>query len=307
MSDESASSAVKNPARLPSASILPRAAALIEVVAAFALVHVTYRFFKRFTELGQAEVGTGLNFSPGAVMILFTVAVVWLRGRSFADYGLTLKDGRFSLNFGLIWGMLFTLAAALVIKLASIHFDPLHPPDLKKALFATSGELVNTCLLLWFLIRRRKVLFLTPLITLPILVFFLSIPLALALSFDKPFLHTALTVLWLFFGAGFGEEIFFRGFIQSRVNEAFGRPFRFLGVEFGWGLVVSATLFGCIHVLNTVDYFGGRYDFAWLWWPPNFAAGLFFGLLREKTRSILAGAIVHGLSDVSATVPEMLG
>ena len=67
-------------------------------------------------------------------------------------------------------------------------------------------------------------LFLTPLITVSILVFFLSIPLALALYFDKPLLHAMLTVLWLFFGAGFGEEIFFRGFIQSRVNETFGRP-----------------------------------------------------------------------------------
>jgi hypothetical protein len=50
MSDESAAPAVKNPARLPSANILPRAAGLIEVVAAFALVHVTYRSFNHLRE-----------------------------------------------------------------------------------------------------------------------------------------------------------------------------------------------------------------------------------------------------------------
>jgi membrane protease YdiL (CAAX protease family) len=58
--------------------------------------------------------------------------------------------------------------------------------------------------------------------------------------------------------------------------------------------------------LNTVDYFGGRFEFAWAWWLPNFVAGLFFGLLREKTRSILAGSIIHGLGDVLGRVPALL-
>jgi hypothetical protein len=39
---------------------------------------------------------------------------------------------------------------------------------------------------------------------------------------------------------GFGEEIFFRGYIQSRVDQAFGLPFRLLGFEFGPGLLVSS-------------------------------------------------------------------
>src|SRR5205823_5646512 len=111
----------------------------------------------------------------------------------------------------------------------------------------------------------------------------------------------------LFFGAGFGEEIFFRGYIQSRLNQAFGRPFRLLGTQFGLGLLVSSALFGFIHALNTVDYFGGRWDFAWWWWPPAFASGLFYGCLREKTGSVLAGGVHHGLVDVLAQLPGMMG
>jgi membrane protease YdiL (CAAX protease family) len=60
-----------------------------------------------------------------------------------------------------------------------------------------------------------------------------------------------LPALSLFFGSGFGEQIFFRGYIQSRVDQAFGCPFRLLGFDsFGGGLLVSSLLFGLIHVLN---------------------------------------------------------
>jgi membrane protease YdiL (CAAX protease family) len=72
------------------------------------------------------------------------------------------------------------------------------------------------------------------------------------------------------------------------------------------GLMISSLLFGFIHALNTVDYFAGRFDFAWRWMLTNFASGLFFGVLREKTRSILPGAIIHGLSDVLAQIPTLL-
>src|SRR5258705_24354 len=84
--------------------------------------------------------------------------------------------------------------------------------------------------------------------SLAILVLLLCLPLAING-------HFFLTVLWLFFGAGFGEEIFYRGYIQSRVSEAF---------ENSWpGIFISSLLFGFLHALNTVDYFRGRWDFAW--------------------------------------------
>src|SRR5262249_27015326 len=114
------------------------------------------------------------------------------------------------------------------------------------------------------------------------------------------------TALWLFFGAGFGEEIFFRGYIQSRVDEAFGYPFRFLGMEFGAGLIAAALLFALIHGLNTVDYFQGKFDFGWSYGLQNLFTGLFFGLLRSRTGSVLPGAIVHGLQDAFARIPSVL-
>jgi membrane protease YdiL (CAAX protease family) len=288
-------------------SILDRCIAVVEVVAVFALVHVSYRAFKHFTAIGRLEGDYGLNFSAGATMILFTVAILLICRRSFEQYGLTLNGWKTSLSIGLFWGLLFAVAAVLVIRVASIHFDPLHPPDLKRSVAATIGELVNVFLLLWFLLRGGRALGRIPVwIGLLILFGLLLVPTALAVSFHRPVLKATLNAMWLFFGAGFGEEIFFRGYIQSRINQAFGRPYRWMNVEFGVGLIVSSVLFGSIHVLNTVDYFNGRYDFAWLWWLPSTASGLFFGFLREKTKSVVAGGVYHGLTDMLASIPALL-
>ena len=141
--------------------------------------------------------------------------------------------------------------------------------------------------LLMFLRRKRSfVQRVPPLASLLIPLGFLSLPVTLAIFFHRDVLNVLLRVLWLFVGAGFGEEIFFRGYIQSRVNQAFGRPWQVLGLQFGVGLIVSSLLFGFIHALNTVDYFSGRFEFAWLWWcmnlgrPPRVAAPM----ARTKSR-----------------------
>jgi membrane protease YdiL (CAAX protease family) len=291
----------------PSGTLAERFAAVIEVIVAFVFVHLLYRSFKHFTDVGRQEVAAGLNFSTGSVMILFTLVVLLLFRRDFKQYGLTLTGWRYNINVGLFWGVLTVVAAAVVVKCAPFRFDPHRPPDMPRALVFAVGGLVVTFLLAWFLMRERRFLQRIPaLVSLLVLMGLLLLPLALAWYFSRPFLNVLLTVLWLFFGAGFGEEIFFRGYIQSRVNQAFGRPLRIMNVDFGVGLLVSALLFGFIHVLNTVDYFNDRWEFAWWWWLPNLVAGLFYGCLREKTGSILAGAVHHGLMDVMAEVPSLL-
>ncbi|MGI8603751.1 MAG: CPBP family intramembrane glutamic endopeptidase [Verrucomicrobiales bacterium] len=127
------------------------------------------------------------------------------------------------------------------------------------------------------------------------------------MHFQRDAGNALLTVLWCFIGAGIGEEMFFRGYVQSRVNESCGRPWHLLGVRFGWGLIVSSLLFGWIHALNTVDYFHGRFTFAWPYAIETCVVGLFYGVLREKTGSLVAGIAVHGLVDIWARVPDMTG
>ena len=117
----------------------------------------------------------------------------------------------------------------------------------------------------------------------------------------------ALTVAWNVMGAGVGEEVFFRGFVQSHLNRVCGRPRQIWEIDFGPGLIASALLFGLVHALNTVDYFHGRWTFAWAYGAQNIFIGLGYGALREKTGSILSGVIVHALVDVWLRVPGLAG
>ena len=92
---------------------------------------------------------------------------------------------------------------------------------------------------------------------------------------------------------GFGEEILYRGYVLTRLNEAFGRPWQFYGV--GWGTVLASFLFGLTHALSKVDLASGQIEFTWAWGLWTFFGGFVFSYIREKTGSIVAPAIVHGL------------
>lgn len=95
------------------------------------------------------------------------------------------------------------------------------------------------------------------------------------------------------------EELVFRGYIQSRLNEAFGRPRQFLGVSFGVGIIISSLLFGLVHTMNanTFNPFLGKYSLDIFWGIIAFMIGLVLGFVREKTGSIVAPALLHGALD----------
>jgi membrane protease YdiL (CAAX protease family) len=295
--------------RLPRPIGTDRFAAITEVALAFAFVHVSYRALKHFTILGQWDAQT--NFIPGLMMVLFTFAVLLLRHRSFAAYGLGTKEWRHHLSLGLACSLLTLGLGAVALAVTRVRIDAGKPPDphapnqyvriAELAVVALPAFIVVLCLIG----RRRGVVEgLPPAVSVPAVFALLAIPPAVAAHFHRPSMWP--TALWLFFGAGFGEEIFFRGYIQSRLDHAFGCPFRLQGFEFGPGLLVSALLFGLIHALNTVDYFGGRFDFGWAYGVQNVFTGLFFGCLRAKTASVFPGAIVHGLNDAFARIPNLL-
>lgn len=106
-------------------------------------------------------------------------------------------------------------------------------------------------------------------------------------------------VFYIFF-LGLGEELLFRGYIQSRLNAAFEKPFRFFGVPWGWGIVITAALFGVMHVLNLGSLVSGRWQPAWWWGFWTFFNGLVLGFVREKSGSIIASTILHGLPQAIA-------
>jgi membrane protease YdiL (CAAX protease family) len=101
---------------------------------------------------------------------------------------------------------------------------------------------------------------------------------------------------------GFGEEILFRGYIESRLNEVFGRQFNFFGVSFGWSVLITNLLFGLMHVGVIRWILGINYDVNLAWGCWTVFSGLVFSFIREKSDSILAPALLHGLPQAIASV-----
>ncbi|MCI0745537.1 MAG: CPBP family intramembrane metalloprotease [Verrucomicrobia subdivision 3 bacterium] len=284
-----------------------RLTAIAEVLLAFAAVHAAFRAIKHFTDLGKLDVAAKLNFTPGAVMILFTVAILVICHRSFAAYGLTFAEWKNGLKAGLLCGALIIFVAALLTVLRIRHEPGRGPPGLTVGigygLVCAGGVLI----LGWLWKRQEKLLSrVPPTACFAVLIAVLCVPLLLAWRYGHPLLHAALTTLWLVVGAGVGEEMFYRGYVQSRINEAFGRPFRIKGLQFGVGLLLSTLLFGFLHALNSVDYFHGRWTFAWGFGIAALGTGAIFGWLRERTGSIIAGAVAHSILDVLARASTMI-
>jgi len=98
-------------------------------------------------------------------------------------------------------------------------------------------------------------------------------------------------ILYHIFIVGLGEELLFRGYLQSSFNRYFGKSFNIGNVKFGWGLFLSVLLFGLMHALVVVPPL-------WPWALFTFILGLILGFIREKDGSILAAALLHAMLDM---------
>ncbi|HEX7599528.1 MAG TPA: CPBP family intramembrane glutamic endopeptidase, partial [Polyangia bacterium] len=88
------------------------------------------------------------------------------------------------------------------------------------------------------------------------------------------------------------EEIFFRGYLMSRLEERWPSRRRLWGASVGWPLLVSSLLFGLGHFL--VDFQPGRL-------AVMFPA-LVFGWMRQRTGSLAPAAMFHALCNLYSDV-----
>jgi membrane protease YdiL (CAAX protease family) len=128
-----------------------------------------------------------------------------------------------------------------------------------------------------------------------VILILLFIPIVLGLIFNQLSSLLISTIIWQFLVSGFGEEFKYRGYYQSTINREFGCPYCIGGIQFGIGLIFSSLLFSFSHILNPFNPFLGNFELA-LWWGTfTLVSGFVFGLLREKTQSLIAPTIFHGL------------
>ena len=104
-----------------------------------------------------------------------------------------------------------------------------------------------------------------------------------------------LSVLIEIVGVALPEEFFYRGYLQSRLEEISTPRWSLLGVRFGWGFLVAALLFSLAHSLIAPQF----------WHFGILLPALGFGWLRLRTKSIAAAVLFHALCNLSMTIAQM--
>lgn len=92
------------------------------------------------------------------------------------------------------------------------------------------------------------------------------------------------------------EEIVFRGFMLALLDRAFPPRWTFSGARIGWGVVLTAWLFGLVHGVQWGPDGAVVFDPAWL--AATFVAGLVFGWLRALTGSLWPVFLAHCAPEV---------
>jgi len=280
-----------------------RGRSIIEVVAVFLGSYVVGWLL--LEDLVRAEVALlGWSYVSGALLILVPVAILRLTGRDFKRYGLTMEGWKQGLGVGMKCYLVRFVPLGTLLVMHVLGYGYKEP--LASTVIAVGEAAAIYVFLRW--IGGKPLVEGGARADLAVMAGLLLMPVAVGYALNRLSLQVVSTVAWQFLFSGFGEEIRYRGYYQSRVNEEFGRPWRLMGVSFGPGLLVSSALFALSHALNTFNPFRGRLELAWGWALFTFFGGVFFGLVREKTGSVVAPGVAHGLPDaVGEALAKMFG
>ena len=130
--------------------------------------------------------------------------------------------------------------------------------------------------------------------SLPVLLLYAGFFLAIALAFHDN-TAGAEDVAFQLTMPGLEEELFYRGILLYALCHAFTCRWRFLGVEWGWGAVLSCLLFGMTHAFG---YSSGSFSFDAMTMALT-ALPSFIGVwLRLRTGSLLLPIVMHNFGNV---------
>ena len=198
-------------------------------------------------------------YSPAAKLVA-TLGFLYLpelsmrrRGEGFREYGVSLRTSKQEL--GLTLGLLFvTLPLFVAGYFAFLEAMPLLPEQVRHLVTPYPNE--------WH--------------------FKLKLP-------DR----FAEWVIDQYFVVALPEEFFYRGFIQTRLRDAWPQGRKFLGARLGPAFWVTAVLFALGHLAIFQA-----------WRLSVFFPALMFGWLREKTGSVMGAAFLHGTFNLAMLVLE---
>jgi membrane protease YdiL (CAAX protease family) len=272
---------------------------IIEVVSVF----IAMKFFSIWFDSLLKVIGVHYGWRDlcfGLQAIIIPIAIIWLSRRNWSNYGFSIKKFRYQIHFGFIGAMLMMLAGAGFGFMRSRQIDPV---GVEGSLIMSAIALVMIGLLFIALrgskknsnqgtLRQPRIVF-----ELIILVGMILCPVIIAVFRQRLTSSIILWDLYYLFLVGFGEEIKYRGYFQSRINEEYGRPWQITGIQFGPGLLIASALFGISHLgqFGVFNPFEGQYTINPWMGLQAFFGSLFYGLIREKSGSIIPSSIAHGV------------
>lgn len=236
----------------------------------------------------------GWSYFTGFLMVLVPTLALVLWKRELEPSGLTLRGWETSLDAGLK-GFLFLVGPRLLLTLLSSRGAAYRYAD--GSLVLSVAMFFALFLLLRHLTGKSYRPFSSVRVRLVLAALVLGFPLVLGAALGRLSLGVFSTVLWQLAFGGFAEELFYRGYIQSTVNEEYGRPWGVEGVAYGPGLLVSSALYGLDRALNTFRPLQGVFSVSWSWGFYAFSVGVFYGFIREYTGDIVGSGVANGLVD----------
>lgn len=93
---------------------------------------------------------------------------------------------------------------------------------------------------------------------------------------------------------GLEEEPFYRGILLFALDRAFTGRVRFLGVDWGWGAVLSCAVFGLAHAFGYSD---GAFSFDPMYMALTAIPSLLAVWLRLRTGSLLLPILLHNFGN----------
>jgi membrane protease YdiL (CAAX protease family) len=258
-----------------------KAKAVVEVVVVFSLTLFLVAL-AGLSPVGEwVRQATNRAFSEYVVMIAVPLLILVVTRRDLTSYGVSLRNFRYHLDIA--------LTAFVPVAFASVPFMFVDETRWDGALIMIGVEIAVLFALSWLLRRKPTRNESGMLVGALLLVNYSSLA-------GKATVGNGISALLFYiFFLGLGEELLFRGYILSRLNEAFGKPYQFFGINLGWGIVITSILFGIMHFLNLGSLVMGNWQLTPWWGLWTFFGGLVNGLVREKTGSIVAPTILHGL------------
>ena len=93
---------------------------------------------------------------------------------------------------------------------------------------------------------------------------------------------------------GLEEEPFYRGILLFALDRAFTGRVRFLGVDWGWGALLSCAVFGLAHAFGYSD---GAFSFDPMFMALTAIPSLLAVWLRLRTGSLLLPVLLHNFGN----------